>query len=191
MPSVEHTNVPPSTVDQTSAGSPSCTCGNTSLGQNPIPARTFLDDFDFGPPEGVDCPDFPFTDRSPSPHTVQALRECSQDTAAGEPPVRNNRSEWGGGGQGVKTELPPAVTNISDSCMTRTAPTRNTRNSKGRPVPRRNDRSGVAGRRVGMTNAKTRSQTAEEREGTSITGGSTAIGPKNDVGQKVITEDKL
>jgi hypothetical protein len=192
MPSPPETKVPASTVDKNSARSPSdtgrCFCDESD--QSAGTGGPFLRDFDFESYDGKPVEEFKWTyHKCVLRETVGADEEIRPgETAAGEAPVWNNRSEWGGGEQEVKTEL-PAVSNLSNSCG-HTARTENTRNSNSRTVRGRHEQSGGTGRRVGMTNAKTRSQTAEERNGTSITGGSTAVGIKND-GQKVIKKDKL
>ena len=162
-----------------------------------VPAGTFFGDYNFLAAEGVSYETFCFTDRSPSPETVQALRECSQDTAAVEEAlVRNSGSEWGGEQQKVGTDLPSALSNLSKSCVTHPARTENTRNSKIRPVRGRNEQSGVSGRKMQgrpATRAFTRSQgrVPSEEDEASTAGGNTAVGTRNDVGHKDIKKERL
>jgi len=197
MPSREHTHVSPSTVHQTSAGSASCTCGNTSRGHNLVPAGTFFGDYNFLAVEGVPYETFCFTDRSPSPETVQALKESSQDTAAaGEAPVRDSRSENDDEEQKVGTDLPSAVSRLSHSRVIHTARTGNSRDSKSRPVLGRNEQSGMSGSKLqgrGATRAFTRSQgrVPSEEDGASTGGGSTAVGTRIDVELKDIKKERL
>ena len=194
MPSPPETKVPASTVDENSAKYPSdtgCVFGDES-DQSAGTGGLLFRDFDFESYDGTPVEEFPWTyHQCVLRETVGADEETRPgETAAGEAPVWDNRSEWGGGEQEVKTGLPSAVS-ISDYCVTHTARTEHTRNSNSRTVRGRHEQSGGTGGRVGMTNAKTRSQTAEERNGTSITGGSTAVGGIKNDGQKVIKKEKL
>lgn len=80
--------------------------------------------------------------------------------------------------------------------MTHTARTENTRKLKSRPVQRRNEQSGVSGPEMQagrQTRAFTRSQgrVRSKEDGASTTGGSTAVGIKDDAGQVSIKEEEL
>jgi hypothetical protein len=169
MSSPRETKVPATTVDGSSTKSPSSLEDESD--QNAGTGGHFLDEFEIVSHDGAPAEEYPWT-----------FYKCS------------NRSKWGGGNQEVKTEL-PAVTNISDSCMTHTAQG-NTRNSNSQPEQGRTKRPGVTRRKAQAereTRVHTRSQgpVSSEGDGASTTGGRTAVGIKNDVGQKVIKKEKL
>lgn len=169
MSSPRETKVPATTVDGSSAKSPSSLEDESD--QNAGTGGHFLFEFDFVSCDGAPAEEYPWT-----------FYKCS------------NRSKWGGGNQEVKTEL-PAVTNISDSCMTHTAQG-NTRNSNSQPEQGRTKRPGVTRRKAQAereTRVHTRSQgpVPSEEDGASTTAGNTAVGVKDDVGQMIIKKEKL
>jgi hypothetical protein len=182
MPSHPEPKVPASTVDKNSAKSPSdtngCFCDGTG--------GCFLCDFHF-----VSCDAPPVEEyRTYHPSSLGVVSRQAE-MAAVEASVWNNGSKCDGD-QEVKTEL-PAVSNLSNSCPTNTARTEHTRNLNSRSVRGRHAQSAGTGRRVGKARAFTRSQgqVSSEEDGASTTGGRTAVGIKDDVGQKVIKKEKL
>jgi hypothetical protein len=188
MPSHPETNVRGSTVDKISAESPE---SDQSAGTGGL----LLKDIDFVSYDGKPVEEFQWTyHECVSPGTVQALEKIwPGETPAGQATVGDNRSEWGGGEQSVKTELRSAVSNISDYCMTHTKG--NPHDSRSRRVRDKTEQSGVTRRKVQggrTTTMHTRSQgpVPSEEDGASTTGGSTAVKIKND-GQKVIKKEKL
>jgi hypothetical protein len=187
------TKVPASTVDKNSARSPSDTgrCFCDASDQSAGTGGPFLRDFDFESYDGKPVEEFKWTyHECVSPGTVQALEKIwPGETPAGQATVGDNRSEWGGGEQEVKTELPCAVS-ISDNCVTHFARTENTRDSNSRPVRGRYEQSGVTGSRVGKANAETRSQTAERRKGRSLKVEEAAVKLEGETGQVWVKQEE-